>query len=829
MDGVKKGRGRKAPPAKLLPADTTGYGEVDAESKAEGESPDDEILEEARARLKASSEADSDDRERARDELKFAWNVDNAQWDDEAKKVRKNRPMLTENRLPSFIRQAINDIRQSRPAARVLPVDDQADKWTAQVKEGLIRNIEANSRADMAYDNAAQYAGFCGRGYWKITTEYLEDSFDQDIVIVPIKNPFAIFDDPSCQLPDKSDRKFLFEADWVDNDEFEREYGEEPTAFTDAQEALGSDTSRWFEEDKTLIAHYWRVKCDYEPLYQMSDGAVVKDAQAYVAEWRQKNAMMVSAIAAQAAQAVQQMAAQGGDPSQMQIPPAPMLQEPSVVQQRNQERKSVEWFLLTGTKVYRKGKWAGKFIPYAYVGGDEIAIEDKNHTKGMTADVQDLTKANNYVLSAQMESIALSPKVPYIGPKGAFKTDAQKWATANQQSYAYIEFDGTVPPTRSDQVMVQPELASVKAGLVDGMRAVVGLMGASLGDKGPEVAWRAIAARQSEGDTAIFHFMDNLVRAVRYSAMCIIDLIPKVYDTKRVIRIINPDSKPMNVAIGQMFVDPQTGETKEIDFSKGKYDVTVSAGPAFETQRQQTAATLVGLSDRNPALFGAAGDIVVKSLALPQAEEIAERLKRTVPPHVLGEGPTPQEQQLQQQIQQMQQALQEQSTNLAMLQSELAKQQATLAGKQVDYESKVADLNAKIQQSQIDYETALADKERKEAELAMTYAKAFKEVADTAAVDQSGQMLEMVQGLLAEHEQKVGQMLPALEQPDPPDLTPVFEAIQQSNAALQAQIQALAQQVNSDDPIEIIRGLDGRTSAVKKGSKVIQVRRGSLQ
>lgn len=789
MDGVKKGR--KAPPAKLLPADTTGYGEVDEDSKREGETPDEEILEEARARLKASSEADSDDRERARDELKFAWNVDNAQWDDEAKKVRKNRPMLTENRLPSFIRQAINDIRQSRPAARVLPVDDQADKYTAQIKEGLIRNIEANSRADMAYDNAAQYAGFCGRGYWKITTEYIEDSFDQDIVIVPIKNPFSIFDDPSVQLPDKSDRKFLFEADWVDNDEFEREHGEPPTAFTDAQEALGNDTSRWFEEDKTLIAHYWRVKCDYEPLYQMSDGAVVKDAAAYVEEWKQKNAMMVSAIAAQAAQAVQQAAAQGADVSQMQLPPTPTLQAPQVVQERKQERKIVEWFLLTGTKVYRKGKWAGKFIPYAYVGGDEIAIEDKNHTKGMTADVQDLTKANNYVLSAQMESIALSPKVPYVGPKGAFKTDAQKWATANQQSYAYIEYDGTVPPSRSDQVMVQPELASVKAGLVDGMRAVVGLMGASLGDKGPEVAWRAIAARQSEGDTAIFHFMDNLVRAVRYSAMCIIDLIPKVYDTKRVIRIINPDNKPMNVAIGQMFVDEQTGQPREIDFSKGKYDVTVSAGPAFETQRQQTAATLVGLSDRNPALFGAAGDIVVKSLALPQAEEIAERLKRTVPPHVLGEGPTPQEQQLQQQIQQMNEALQQQATNLAMLQSELAKQQATLAGKQVDYQAKVSELEAQVTQAQIDKETARLDLAKKEAELAITYAKAMQSAAENSMQIQTDELVSTVQQLLAQQELKVRELVPQIDAAPGPDLTPAFEAIAQSNAQLQQAIAAL--------------------------------------
>ena len=758
------------------PKDRAGYGK---------EQTDEEILEEARSRFKQALDADSDDRDRAKRELEFAWNVDGAQWDDEAKKLRKNRPMLTENRFPSFIKQAINDIRQSRPAGRVLPVDDQADKYTAHIQEGLIRNIEANSRADMAYDNAAQYAGYCGRGYWKITTKYVEDSFDQDIFIVPIKNPFSIFDDPSCQLPDKSDRKFLFEADWVENDEFKHEEGEEPTTFSEAQESLGDDAAQWFDDTKTLVANYWRVRCEYEPLYQMSDGAVVKDAEAYVAEWRQKNVMMVSAMASQLEQQ-----AMSGDPGQVQVPPMPPIQAPTVVQSRKQERKVVEWFRLTGTKVYKKGKWSGQFVPYAYVGGDEISIDNKNHTKGMTEDAQDLAKANNYVLSAQMESIALSPKIPFIGPKGAFKTDAQKWNTANQQSYSYIEYDGATPPTRADQVMVQPELASVKAGLVDGMRSTIGLMGASLGDKGPEVAWRAIAARKSEGDTAIFHFMDNLVRAVRYSCMCIIDLIPKVYDTKRVVRIINPDSKPMNVAVQQMFVD-ETGQMRQVDFAKGKYDVTVSAGPAFETQRQQTAATLVDLSNRNPALFGAAGDIVVKALAMPQAEELAERLKRTVPPHILGEGPSQQEQQLQQQIQQMQQALAEQATNLQLLQSELAKQQATLAGKQVDYNTKVAQLESEVVQSRIDQETARLELAKKEAELAITYAKAMKDAAENSVQIQTDNLVNVVQQLLAEQELKVKELVPQMDAPPSPDLTPMFASIAQSNEALQRAIGAL--------------------------------------
>ncbi len=606
-------------------------------------SEDEKILEEARTRYKAWLDADSEDRERALNDLRFAWNVNNAQWDEEAKRMRSNRPCLTENRLPSFVRQAINEIRRSRPAVRVLPVDDQADPYTAQISEGLIRNIEQSSRADLAYDNASMYAGFCGRGYWKITTEYLDGSFDQDIVIKPVKSPFSIVDDPSCALPDKSDRKGLFETEWVDNVEFEAKFGEEPTTFDEASGLLADHTPMWFEDSKTLIANYWRVRTEREKLYLMSDGEVTKDPEEYVTQWRLRNTLLSSLMAVAPMQPAPGAPEAGAPPMAQPAQPAmpmPALVPPTVEKTRDADKRVVEWFTITGCKVYRRGSWAGQFIPFPFVGGEQVTIGNKDYTKGMISDAIDLSKANNYLLSTQIENVALTPKVPFIGPKGAFKTDAAKWANANQQTYAYIEYDGTIAPSRPDQVGAQPELMQMKTGVVDGMRSVIGLMGASLGDKGPETAWRAITARQQEGDTAIFHFMDNLVRAVRYGGIVMIDLMGKVYDTTRVLRIITPENQPMNVEIHKMFVEPNTGKQRTIDFSQGKYDVSVSAGPAFETQRQQTAQTLVDMSTRNPKLLEIAGDLIIKSIAPADGDKIAERIhpRRSMPKALLGEG-----------------------------------------------------------------------------------------------------------------------------------------------------------------------------------------------
>lgn len=747
---------------------------------------DDKILEEARSRYKSWLDADSEDRKRALNDLRFAWNVNNAQWDEEAKKMRTNRPCLTENRLPSFVRQAINEIRRSRPAVRVLPVDDQADPYTAQISEGLIRNIEQSSRADLAYDNASMYAGFCGRGYWKITTEYVDGSFDQDIVIKPVKSPFSIVDDPNCALPDKSDRKGLFETEWVDNAEFEGKFGEEPTPFEEAAGALGEHAPMWFEDSKTLIANYWRVRTERENLYLMTDGEVTKNPEEYVAQWLQKNVLMASLMAqmpppqpgppigAPASPAGMQASAplQSAPPSMAQ-PPA--LTPPSVEKTREADKRIVEWFTITGCKVYHRGSWAGQFIPFPFVGGEQVTIGNKDYTKGMISDAIDLSKANNYLLSTQIENVALTPKVPFIGPKGAFKTDSAKWANANQQTYAYIEYDGTIAPSRPDQVGAQPELMQMKTGVVDGMRSVIGLMGASLGDKGPETAWRAITARQQEGDTAIFHFMDNLVRAVRYGGIVMIDLMGKVYDTTRVLRIISPENQPLNVEIHKMFVEPGTGKQRTIDFSQGKYDVSVSAGPAFETQRQQTAQTLVDMSTRNPKLLEIAGDLIIKSIAPADGDKIAERIRRSMPKALLGEGPSQEEVQLQQQLQQAQQALAQASANTNLLQSELAKQSAILAGKQVDYQAKVNSLQSDLAKANIDREKAMLDVRKKELDVLQALQESQAGNMDGEQKLANDRLIFHVQQLLAAHEKHVEGMVGSAK-PEPPEPMEGMEA-----------------------------------------------------
>ena len=221
---------------------------------------DDKVLEEARARFKEACEADEENRHEALDDLKFAWNQNDYQWPAEAKRLRKNRPCLTENRLPQFIRQIVNAQRQNRPSISVAPANSQAAPAVAQVIEGMIRHVEQWSKADLAYDNAFESAVTSSIGYFRIATEYADDEgFDQEICIRPIDNAFSVYDDPRYSLPDGSDRKYCFVTEMVKRDAFEAEYGFTPT---DVDGATGDDRDLWFSKDEVRVAEYWRVRTE---------------------------------------------------------------------------------------------------------------------------------------------------------------------------------------------------------------------------------------------------------------------------------------------------------------------------------------------------------------------------------------------------------------------------------------------------------------------------------------------------------------------------------------------------------------------------------------
>lgn len=591
----------------------------------------DDTLKEAREAFAACQDAEAENRAEALDDIRFARMEE--QWPDAIRqqRQREGRPCLTINKLTAFTRQVINDARQNKPSIKVHPVDSAADPATAEMINGLIRNIEYTSNADVAYDTAAECAVTGGVGYFRIGIDYAhDDTFDLDILIQRIANPFSVYGDPHSTAADSSDWNVCFVTEMVKKADFERRYPGATKANWEA--GYGDLQSPWVDGDDVMLAEWWRREEVERPIVllsapaQMPDGSELRilDREFYAA-----NKPLFDGLGL------------------------------SVAAERVTRSWKVTQTLMTGAEVLEQTDWAGKYIPIIPVYGDEVNVEGKRYFRSLIRSAKDAQRMFNYWRTTSTELVALAPKAPFIGPKGAFKSDAQKWASANVQSHAYIEYDvvnGGAPPQRQPFAGVPAGALQEALNASDDMKAILGLYDASLGARSNETSGKAIMARQREGDVATFHFVDNLTRAIRHGGRVLLDLIPHVYTGQRIVRILGQDKKPQNVPLGQPMQLPD-GTAKVFDLAVGKYDLTVEAGPSFTSQREEMVTTLTQLIQAYPPAAPVVGDILVRNMDIQGAEEISERLKALLPPQLQGQNP--QEQQAQQAVQQLQQALEQ--------------------------------------------------------------------------------------------------------------------------------------------------------------------------
>ena len=603
---------------------------------------DDEIIREAREAFERAADAEAENRRDALDDLRFARLGE--QWPDAIRRERDldGRPCLTINRLPAFIRQVVNDARQNKPAIVVHPVDDGADPETAEVFNGLIRHIEQSSDAEVAYDTALDFAVTSGLGYFRINTRYAsDDGFDQDLVVERVANPFSIYGDPDGTAADSSDWNVAFVVDTLPKAAFEARWkGADPVDWTG--DSYSSLSGPWLDGDRVMVAEHWQRVAVKRTIVALSDGQVVELA-VYEKQKAMFDALGVSVV---------------GRP-------------------RNVASHKVTQQIMTGAEVLETVEWAGKFIPIVPVYGEELHVDGRRRLRSLVRDAKDPQRMFNYWRTTSTELVALAPKTPFIGRKGAFETDAAKWATANTQTHAYIEYDGPEPPMR--QAFAGPPAGAMQEAMnaSDDMKSIMGLYDASLGARSNETSGRAIMARQREGDVSTFHYIDNLNRAMRHAGRILLDLIPRVYATPRVVRVLGADGQAKAVAVngkapGQNGGDP-TGQIREIekiyDLTVGKYDLVVRAGPSFTSRREEAANQMIELIRAYPAAAPVLGDLLAKNLDWPGADEVAARLQAMLPPKLSG-GASPEAQAAQAQMAKLAQALNAAKAQIAALQQD---------------------------------------------------------------------------------------------------------------------------------------------------------------
>jgi hypothetical protein len=619
-------------------------------------------------RFKLASEAEQKTRRDALDDLKFRAGE---QWPSDIMTSRglDGRPCLTINRLPPIIRQITNEQRQQRPSINVNPVGSGSDQDTAETLQGIVRHIEVNSDAEIAYDTAFESAVTIGFGFWGIETDYIPKSFDQEIKIRRIKNPFMVYFDPSAVEPCYEDAMWAFEIEDIPKDEYKLDFPNSKAAALMDFESIGDQAPDWADKDTIRVAMYWHVEQTQRTLVKTSMGEV---------KWEEE---------------VNQ-------------------QTEEVIARRKVLDRKVVKSKINAIEILEETQWPGNWIGLVPVLADDLEIDGDRHLAGIVRDAKDPQRMYNYWHSSATETIALAPRAPYVGAVGQFENQESKWQMANQRNLTYLEYNPVsaagkdVPPPQRQQY--EPPIQSMNLMLrnaSDDLKSVTGVFDPSLGQQKSDQSGKAVQLLQKQSDVSNLHFTDNLSRAMRHTGRMLLDLIPKIYDSPRVQRIINPDQSVSQVVVhsGQDTEAQGLGQTQDpaiakiYDLSAGNYDVTVSVGPSYQTKRQEAVASIMALVSSYPQIMQSSGDLLVGQMDWPMAKEIAKRLKMMLPPQLQDQDeqtPEAQMQRLQQQNQQLSQqhellvkALNETTDKLK---TDYAKQQANVAIADLNNKTKIA-------------------------------------------------------------------------------------------------------------------------------------------
>ena len=583
-----------------------------------------------RKRLQMAQAAYSDSREDELDDLRFmAGSPDNQwQWPADVLATRGSvqgqtinaRPCLTINKLPQHVRQVTNEQRQNRPSGKVIPADDNADVEVAEIFNGVVRHIEYMSDADVAYDTACDNQVTYGEGYIRLLTEYCNDeTFDQDIKIGRVRNAFSVYMDPTIQDPCGADAEWCFVTEDILKVEYERMFPDATPISTLYSQGVGDQgISSWLQEDTIRIAEYFYYTYERSTLHLYPDNET-----AFKGSNRDK-----------------QLGAMFGKP----------------IRTREVDRKKVMWMKTNGFDVLDEREWPGKWIPVVRVIGNEWEVDGQIHISGLVRNAKDAQRMYNYWTSQEAEMLALAPKAPFIGYGGQFEGYEMQWKTANTTNWPYLEVNPDVTdgagnvlplPQRAAPPLPQTGLIQAKMGAAEDIKSTTGQYDASIGAQGNERSAKAIIAREKQGDVGTYHYVDNLARAIRHITRQIVDLIPKIYDTQRIARIIGVDGEvdmvkfnPSQQEPVKEIREPQTGALIEKIYNPGvgTYDVMVTTGPGYMTKRQEALDAMSQILQTNPQLWAVAGDLFIKNMDWPGAQEMAARFKKILDPKVLSDG-----------------------------------------------------------------------------------------------------------------------------------------------------------------------------------------------
>lgn len=634
---------------------------------------DKDLLEKIRKRYRLMVDADHENRRLAMEDMKFI-NVPGHQWDLNMKRERGDRPCYEFNKLRVTCKRIINEMRANRPSGKVRGVEG-TDKEIAETYEGLIRNIWNTSDGDTVIDYASEYQVGGGYGAWRITTDYSDDTaFEQDIKIEPIQNPYCLFADPSAKDVMKRDAMDFILTEKISKSSYEMKWPKAEKVDWESSEF--ADDEDWSTEDEEVrICEYWWKEPVDKEIWQLNDGKVI-DAESDEAQ---------------------------------DIPPE-MVKRKRVV-----KTHKIMMCIASGEAILEGPiEWAGKELPFIVVYGEYMVVDGRTRWFGIGRFAKDAQRSYNVSRTSITETIAMAPQAKFWATPTQAEGHTDKWAEAHKKNFPFLlaNPDPKQPgfPQRMGGADVPVALIQEAQLASEEIKAVTGIFSPDLGAGSVAKSGVQERERRAQGQLATFNYQDNLSKAIQRTWEILIDLIPHIYDTERELRILGADDSEDYVKINTFVPGPDGEPVKVNDLSVGRYDVTVTAGPSFTTKRQEAADTYQQLTQANPQIFSLAGDLIFKSMDLPYADEIAERLKVMLPPPIQDlinkdQAIPPEVQMMMQQAQQAMEMVQQQMQEVQMAsqktemdKTEVEKLIANLKTEEAKFEAKIAKEMAKLAQ-----------------------------------------------------------------------------------------------------------------------------------
>lgn len=639
------------------------------------------IVELAKERWEQASSSVSLSRSYSNDDINFVMgDSDNLyQWPYEYRADQyKNKVKLTVNGTAQQCNAVTNSIRQNRPQSKVIPVDDYADKRTAEIMAGWLRSVQSYSNADDAHDNAMEYSVWGGEGYWRVILDFEdENSFNEIPYIAPIEDFNSVYIDNFAKKPDRSDADWGFICVEMSKEQVEREFpGVEPSSW--------ETNDPWIKKDAVIVAEYYY--CDYKKdvLEKYVDGT---------SGFRSDNKG-------------QEVINEDGSVDFMPAKEVALNDKGKPIT-RKAFRKQWYWCKLVGgeNEPVEKREWPGSYLPIIGTYGKTYRLGNQTITKGMVRDLKDPARMVNYTYSAAVETVALQTKVPFIASKEAIQGYESYWSSANTINHSYLpynQFDKegrpVDQPRRAEPAVIPSAQIQLLQLSIEQMKEASGQHNAVFGKQSNETSGIAIQRRKQQGEIATFHYPDNLSRALRYEATILIDLMPKVCTEAQIIRMLGIDGKEEKAKLipdmQQPYMDSNVDEIKGIfNPNVGKYDVAIVTGPSYQTQREESAAVIQGLIQADPSIMQTHKDLVFGSIDIPNAEAWIERARKTLPPQLQEESNEEVPPQVQAQLDEMKQALEEAFNHVQQLEKE--KQDLEIQSREAKAKATISDIEAK--------------------------------------------------------------------------------------------------------------------------------------